>query len=199
MWDTPEPQDRGFNRFARREVTKAARAAEYWSGDHDEYDLPDPKTAGFIPARSAPRSKPAAPSSPRPPAPPPVRLPQRDHKLPEPLPFLFGADTAPRPQANLGHFTNSSSSSLAMMKSLGLPGEDSPVTSPSPNVSPQPPTVSTSHSTAISYMSDCKDLGPPDVAAKTLGAGVQLAKGTKRLGMGRPAPWGEAAKRPRAG
>lgn len=199
MWDTPESRDHGFNRFARREVTKAARSAEYWSSDVNEYALPDPQNrTGFQPARLASRSKPSKPSSPRPPAPPPIRLPPSKHRLPEMIPFKFGTEESARPQTDLGLFTNSSTSSLAMMKSLGLPCEDSPATSPSPYSSPQPPSVSTFQNAAMSSMSDWKDLGPPDVGARTLGEPVQLAKGTKRLGMGRPAPWGEGTKRPRA-
>ncbi|WWC60335.1 uncharacterized protein I303_102906 [Kwoniella dejecticola CBS 10117] len=40
-WDAPEPRDKYSNRFARREVTKATRAAEYWASETDEYALPD--------------------------------------------------------------------------------------------------------------------------------------------------------------
>lgn len=197
MWDAPEARDNGFNRFARREVTKAARAAEYWSSDFDEYALRDPKNSvGWRSARAAPRNKPSNPSSPRPPAPPPVKLPPTNHKLPEPLPFTFGAVDTARPQANLGVFTDHSSTSLLMMKSLGLPGEDSPMTSPMG--SPQPTSVSTFQSAAKNSMSDWKDLAPPDITAKTAGAGVQLAKGTKRLGMGRPVPYGVAGTNKRS-
>jgi len=199
MWDAPESSGHFFNRFARREVTKAARAAEYWSSDFDEYALPEHgKGPKFTAARSAARSKSPNPSSSKPPAPPPVKLPPSNHKIPEPLPFTFGLADSARPQANLGHFTDTSSSSLALMKSLGLPGDDSPFSSPSPNASPQPPSVSRFHSMASS-MSDWKTLGPPEATANTLGPGVQLAKGTKRLGMGRPAPWAPAEKRSRPG
>lgn len=199
MWDAPEPRDHGFNRFGRREVTKAARAAEYWSSDYDEYALPDPKhSVGWTSARSAPRTKASNPSSPRPPAAPPVKLKPSNHKLPEPLPFTFGANEAPRLQADLGLFTDHSSSSLAMMKSLGLPGEDSSVTSPNMNVGPEPPSISSFQTAAKSSMSDWKDLGPLDADPKMAGASVQLAKGTKRLGMGRPVAWGAATKRSRA-
>jgi len=75
MWDAPESSGHFFNRFARREVTKAARAAEYWSSDFDEYALPEHgKGPKFTAARSAARSKSSNPSSSKPPAPPPVKL-----------------------------------------------------------------------------------------------------------------------------
>ena len=190
-WDAPEPQDRGFNRFARRENTKAARAAEYWASNCDEYALPHSSDAprSFTSARAANRPYQHNPSSPKPPAPPPARLAPSNHKLPEPLPFTFGANDHKRPDTDLGMFTNSSSSSLAMMKSLGLPGDESPASSPIL------PSVAGFQSAATDSMSGWKNLGPPDVGEKPLEAAVSLAKGTKRLGMGRPAPWG--AKKPR--
>ena len=197
MWDAPESSDYGFNRFARREHTKAARAAEYWSSDFDEYALPGPNSkivSEFGSARSLKRLKTSNPSSPRPPPAPPVKLPPSNHKLPEPLPFTFGAGNQERPQTNLGMFTNNNSSSLAMMKSLGLPGEDDHTTSSSPNGSPQPPTMSAFASAATRSISDWKSLGSPDIDVPNEGVSVPLAKGMKRLGMGRPVPWGASSK-----
>jgi DNA helicase-2/ATP-dependent DNA helicase PcrA len=214
MWDAPEPRDRNFNRFARREVTKAARAAEYWADDVDEYALPgmpgvDPNRApgsGFVSARD--RMKQPGSAEPRSPKPPPVILKSRNHQFPEPLPFTFNAPAeAKRPGADLGMFTSSSSSSLAMMKGLGLPGStgsngSSPLASPNPDRSPKPPEIASFQSAANSSLSALKGLGLPDLPTGGLptggtgqGQGVQLAKGTKRLGMGRPAPWGTKRQR----
>lgn len=212
MWDAPEPRDRNFNRFARREVTKAARAAEYWADDVDEYALPgmpgvDPNRApgsGFVSARD--RMKQPGSVEPRSPKPPPVILKSRNHHFPEPLPFTFNAPAeAKRPGADLGMFTSSSSSSLAMMKGLGLPGSTgstgsngaSPLASPNPDRSPKPPEIASFQSAANSSLSALKGLGLPDLptGGTAQGQGVQLAKGTKRLGMGRPAPWGTKRQR----
>jgi DNA helicase-2/ATP-dependent DNA helicase PcrA len=211
MWDAPEPRDRNFNRFARREVTKAARAAEYWADDVDEYALPgmpgvDPNRApaGFVSARD--RMKQPGGVEPRSPKPPPVILKSRNHQFPEPLPFTFNAPAeAKRPGADLGMFTSSSSSSLAMMKGLGLPGSTgstgsngvSPLASPNPDSSPKPPEIAAFQSAANSSLSALKGLGLPDLptGGTGQGQGVQLAKGTKRLGMGRPAPWGTKRQR----
>ena len=200
MWDAPESGDYGFNRFARREHTKAARAAEYWSSDFDEYALPDSNSrhaSDFGSARMSKRSKISNPSAPQPPRPPSVKLLPSNHNHPAPLPFTFGAGNQERRQANIGLFTNNNSSSLAMMRSLGLPGEDAPITSSSPDVSPQPPTMSTFASAAMSSISDWKNLGAPDVDESNGAASVPLAKGTKRLGMGRPVPWDASSKPPR--
>lgn len=188
-WDAPEPQDRNFNRFARREVTKATRAAEYWASEADDYALPDMAGSGFKSASSItsqPRhhqssrlSKPYAmssssnPSSPK----PVVKLPQRDHKLPAPLPFTFGSVDDKKKDASLGLFTDSSNDSLAAMKSLGLPaaGLGDPLAG-----------------LGFGGGSDWKSLAQPTVTAggTSHGAEIPLARGTKRLGMGRPAPWG---------
>lgn len=147
----------------------------------------------------------------RSPKPPPVILKPRDHGLPAPLPFTF--NTAPgtggRPgEKSLGAFTSANSSSLAMMKALGLPGGSSetapasggssPALRGSPNpgssgaFSPRTADVSSFESKANSSLSAFKGLGLPDAPSGGTGApsGVPLAKGTKRLGMGRPAPWG---------
>ncbi|KAL7420030.1 ATP-dependent DNA helicase srs2 [Cryptotrichosporon argae] len=165
-WDAPEPRGYAHNRFARRETTKAARAADYWASDVDEYALPAPGSgssgAGFAPAsrlqsvsRGDPRIDP--PPAPRP-QPPPIRSANRD--LPAPLPFTFGTThAATAPGAGIDAFTSSAGAGLAAMKALGLPAD-------------------------------------VPAAAPVVGA-VPLARGTKRLGMGRPAPWG--AKKAREG
>jgi DNA helicase-2/ATP-dependent DNA helicase PcrA len=191
MWDSPEPRDKNFNRFARREVTKATRAAEYWASDADDYALPDMK-AGFSSASSIsshPRhhqssrlSKPYAMAAANPSSPtkPVVKIPPRDHKLPAPLPFTFGTVDDKKKDADLGSFTNSSNDSLAAMKSLGLPAPSAP----------EDPLAGLGM--GFKGGSDWKSLAQPTVTAggSSLTSGIQLAKGTKRLGMGRPAPWG---------
>lgn len=186
MWDAPEPQDKNFNRFARREVTKATRAAEYWASEADEYALPD-LNAGFTSARAIPTkpthssshssrlSKPyhmSSSSASNPPSPKPVvKIPQRNHNLPAPLPFTFGSAEDKKKDTNLGFFTDTSNDSLAAMKSLGLPD--------------------TFNGGGLGIGSgggsDWKSLAQPTATGATE---VPLAKGTKRLGMGRPAPWG---------
>jgi hypothetical protein len=40
-----------------------------------------------------------------------------------------------------------------------------------------------------------RGLGVPELPGKKEGQGIQLAKGTKRLGMGRPAAWGAKKQR----
>ena len=190
MWDAPEPQDRNFNRFARREITKATRAAEYWASDHDEYALPGTSiptsgTSGFQSARMGmPRPSPRdrerdrdrdrdreGPISPAKPPPKPIK--SRHVDIPAPLPFTFGKPDPEKSSAGLGSFTNASNNFLSNLDSLGVGplGDDgeSPFTSPA--------------------------LGPDvDKLAAPLGlpsgGRVELAKGKKRLGMGRPAPWG---------
>lgn len=212
MWDTPDPQDRNFNRFARREVTKAARAADYWASEHDEYALPDgksngfrPSSHGFAPARAfnKPKQQPQAEAKP-----PPVKGPPREHNLPEALPFTFNLDPAlARPASDIGGFANASHSSLAMMKNLGLPdsspGNSSPITSPGMLNSPKLPGLGSFQDSAKGAMDDWKSLGPPDLGSGSGlglgggGTGVKLGGGSKRLGMGRPVPWG--AKKARQG
>ena len=222
-------------------MTKATRAAEYWASEADEYALPDkvpngsgnPRhgAQGFTSGRverdrlSKPYKRDKMGNIQRSPPKPVIRLPQRDHHFPEMPTFQLGQVEAAKPETDLGMFTNASSSGLALMKSLGLPGEDSsPLLSPSlsaysggsPNWSggatlpsrgampsrppawvPKMPHFS---STAKAAMDDWKSLGLPSAngAATTASAGaavtarsgaIPLAQGTKRLGMGRPAPW----------
>ena len=234
MWDAPEPRDRNFNRFARRDITKATRAAEYWASEADDYALPEnvpnrsgnPKygAPGFTTGK-AERDRLSKPykrdqgNMVRSPPKPVVKLPPKDHQLPEMPTFNFGQVDAPKASNDLGLFTNASNSSLALMKSLGLPGEDDPpLLSPNPSITsprstgspswtsnptlpsrfvmpPKPtpwvPSAAGLAKTARSQVNDWKSLGTETQGAgKSASGAIPLAKGTKRLGMGRPAPWG---------
>lgn len=185
MWDAPEPQDRNFNRFARREITKATRAAEYWASDHDEYALPGTSiptgNSGFQSARMGmprphhrdrerERDRDRDRDGPQSPAkPPPKPIKSRHVDIPAPLPFTFGKPDAEKISAGLGSFTNANNSFLSNLDSLGVgplgDDGDSPFTSPNPDLN-------------------------GGLAAPALPGRVELAKGKKRLGMGRPTPWG---------
>lgn len=139
MWDTPEPRDRQFNRFARREVTKATRAAEYWSSEADEYALPGMAnvsgTSGFKSARQMAgshtdrdqrdrdRNRMSQPVNVKREVKPPPVLLKSNHHFPELPKFSFNAPETEKKDPTLGSWTSASSSSLAMMKNLGLPGE----------------------------------------------------------------------------
>lgn len=196
MWDAPEPQDRNFNRFARREITKATRAAEYWASEHDEYALPG--SSGFQSARAGmprPRDRERdrerdGPTSPAKPPPKPIK--SRHVDIPAPLPFTFGKPDAKKSEAGLGSFTNASNNFLSNLDSLGvgipddLPPDDlglgagagsSPFASPALGGSPN-------------FFGGDRLGGAGASSALPSGGRVELAKGTKRLGMGRPAPWG---------
>jgi hypothetical protein len=259
MWDEPEPRDRQFNRFARREVTKAARAAEYWSSEFDEYALPDSSaggdTNGFRSARGTManghsrmgKPYPTKSGAERPVAPPVIKLEPTKHDLPDPLPFTFNIPRAGPPKADIGGFTETSNSSLALMKSLGVLEDDDVPLIPSGGSSParasgglgvrkggkarmggglggsSPLLGSVSPVVAgIGFegrgkadVDEWKNLG---LDANELGLGlglgtelsrdgavglqrngvggdVPLARGTKRLGMGRPAAWGSKKAR----
>jgi hypothetical protein len=264
MWDAPEPQDRNFNRFARREITKATRAAEYWSSEFDEYALPGMAGAadakkGFQSARMARPDRDRdrdrdMETSPKKIPPKPIK--HRSIELPAPMPFTFGTDERKKPEAGLGAFTSSNSNFLANLDSLGVgdpsmvssqnggsflsaafgnaparsanangsahgnttrSGFNSPFGPPSPNLYHNPSATASAFSVANranpgpstggaggagGQWGGLANLGPPDLAdgdgysgaaissIGTAGAGVPLARGTKRLGMGRPAPWG---------
>ena len=231
-----------FNRFARREVTKAARAAEYWASEIDEYDLPDPKSGSGHRAKREPwkwsmdshfktARELASPEK----KPPPKILKPTSVDV-KPVPFAFGKPDEKPSEQGIGAFTNASSSSLAFMKTLGLPGQgsagsgaSSPLASPNLNAgsngfafgsarslptanggrSPllpsaplggsangKSPLVGGFQSNAAGGLAAMKSLGLPSPAAAAaegaLGGGAKpkLAQGTKRLGMGRPQPWG---------
>ncbi|RXK35890.1 hypothetical protein M231_06854 [Tremella mesenterica] len=243
MWDPPEPRDRQFNRFARREVTKAARAAEYWASDQDDYALPDqisskstsnPHRRSHEPWRASDEgfktSREAMVPSPEK-KPPKIVQPTRVD-MPTVLPFTFGEPDLKPTEQSLGAFTNASSSSLSFMRNLGLPGEtgsipSSPVSSPhlGPNgfdmglkARQTVPGVGGFQSASAGGLAAMKNLGLPAPQSgggfngmgsrgvggiksggagtgQGLGQGVKLAQGTKRLGMGRPAPWGSKKSR----
>ncbi|WVQ74660.1 hypothetical protein IAR50_004262 [Cryptococcus sp. DSM 104548] len=159
-WDAPESGSWGgkTNRFARREVTKATRGAEYWASDTDEYALPGSagsSIAGFQSARSSmSQSRPPFPSEPKKPPPQPVNNLSANKNLPTALPFTFNTAPQQSAEASLGTFMKGSNKGLEMMAGLGgLP----PAEAPAP--------------------------------------GGSAGRGIKRLGMGRPAPWGSKKAR----
>jgi len=208
MWDAPEPRDKQFNRFARRDVTKAARAADYWASEADEYDLTSAASgAGFSSARTqnpnstgaSRMSKPyAAPGGVRSPPKPVVKF-QTNHKLPSAMPFTFNAPPQKKPGTELNDITSNSKDLLADMLSLG----SDPMAGTS---------LALGGGVRKSGGSDWRDLSQPSRSAGSAGTGsvsassgsgvgsststsnglgeIPLAKGKKRLGMGRPAAWG---------
>ncbi|WOO80687.1 ATP-dependent DNA helicase srs2 [Vanrija pseudolonga] len=199
-WDTPELRGRG-NRFARREgPSGAARASDYWKSEHDDYAMPgqtgyssknygpSDSRPGFMYLSSARSLGPQAPGTQKP---PPQKIQSSNRDLPGALPFTFMTETA-RPAASLTSFTSGSSSSLAAMKSLGLPSNPTPATSAS---RPQP-TVSSFQSASSASLSALKTLGVPELPNVADSSKVPLARGVKRLGMGRPAPWGSKKPKP---
>jgi DNA helicase-2/ATP-dependent DNA helicase PcrA len=176
MWDEPEPGEKN-NRFARRDVTKATRAAEYWSSQHDEYALPgqpghsqvQQPYQGFNSARAMARDPNQRMSKPykgdpanRSPPKPVVKLQSKSQIDYEPMPFTFGTKDAEKKDPDLGSFANNNSSSLSAMKNLGLPGENEPLGSGSAKVN----------------------------SIGNAGTNAQSGKPAKRLGMGRSAPKG---------
>lgn len=197
MWDAPEPQDRNFNRFARREVTKATRAAEYWASDFDEYALPgmaggtSSSSSGFQSARAGlarprdrdrdrDRDSPASPAKP-----PPKPIKSRHVDIPAPLPFTFGKPDEKKSEAGLGSFTNASNNFLSNLDSLGVGAPEASTGGPSADGSPfASPNLDGSPKLFGSGQFPGPGAGLPS------GGRVELAKGTKRLGMGRPLPWG---------
>ncbi|WVQ93444.1 hypothetical protein IAU59_000518 [Kwoniella sp. CBS 9459] len=247
MWDAPEPRDKWSNRFARREVTKATRAAEYWASEADEYALPgtastsngggsgsgsNPYAAamgnsGFTSARmglAAPKSRQPGPNSNRGEAPPkkdPVKIKSANKNIPEPLPFTFGQPDPVRSEASIGSFTSGNSASLAMMATLGLPPDVPPGASGGVGTMNGRGGSSKGSSPFLGGGSSPRLGGGSSPALGTANGGVRLpavpglassanrmglsatavpgasgsgngmaARGTKRLGMGRPAPWG---------
>ncbi|WVF65803.1 hypothetical protein IAT40_000540 [Kwoniella sp. CBS 6097] len=252
MWDAPEPRDKWSNRFARREVTKATRAAEYWASEADEYALPgtnananggggsssgsgsNPYAAamanpGFTSARvglAAPKSRQPGPNSTRNEAPPkrdPIKIKSANKNIPEPLPFTFGQPDPVRSEASIGSFTSGNSASLAMMATLGLPPDippgagsagagsttgrgqskgSSPFMGSSPRLGGGGSSPALGNGTANGGVKLPAVPGLVSSAAGTGRTGVPGANGVpmngrKRLGMGRPQPWG--AKKAREG
>ncbi|KIR97562.1 DNA helicase II/ATP-dependent DNA helicase PcrA [Cryptococcus deuterogattii 2001/935-1] len=178
-WDSPESSSwrSKSNRFARRDISKATRAAEYWASDVDEYALPSdsfapspssPYTTGFTRITSGlsrpPTTLPIAPQ--KKPPPPPVKSANR--YIPPTMPFTFNTKEEKKEETSLDSLMSGGNKSLEMMAGLGLPAD----------LPPNP-------------------VGPSASAGGGLvGRGsLELARGKRRLGMGRPAPWG--SKKPR--
>ncbi|KIR55344.1 DNA helicase II/ATP-dependent DNA helicase PcrA [Cryptococcus gattii Ru294] len=149
-WDPPESSSwrSKSNRFARRDISKATRAAEYWASDVDEH----PTTLPIAPQKKPP--------------PPPVKSANR--YIPPTMPFTFNTKEEKKEETSLDSLMSGGNKSLEMMAGLGLPAD----------LPPNP-------------------VGPSTSAGGGLaGRGsLELARGKKRLGMGRPAPWG--SKKPR--
>lgn len=201
-WDQPDPDSRIYNRFGRRDGPgKMARGLEYWNSEHDDYALPGEDGApsynmgppkGFTAISSA-RSLLRQPQAPAAPKPPPVKLKSSNYGLPGPVPFTFAEDRDQKP-ADLTSFTSSSNAGLAAMKSLGMGlGGDPP-----PDSKPTGLTSFTSSSNAglAAMKSLGMDLGADDSSVVSSASGASrpatsgsgsapLARGTKRLGMGR--------------
>lgn len=178
-WDAPDPDSRIYNRFGRRDGPgKMARGIEYWNSEFDDYALPGEGGAppynmgaprGFTSIASA-KSLLRQPQAPAAPKPPPVKLKSSNYGLPGPVPFTFGGREEHKP-TDLTSFTSSANSGLAAMKSLGMDlGE--------PDISSKP-------------NSSMSALGGRPAQPPSAGGSVPLARGTKRLGMGRaPSSWG---------
>lgn len=171
-WDVPAAGRKGYGMYGAKRSTAVGRASDYWKSDVDDYALPDPgsapgdRSSGFSYFSSA-KSMNVWPQAPAPPKPPVQRLESSNRNLPPPLPFTFaGRDDSSRPEATLTSFTSGANSSLAAMKALGLPGD----------------------------VPSAAGAGSSAGATGASSIGIPLARGTKRLGMGRPAPWG-ATKR----
>jgi DNA helicase-2/ATP-dependent DNA helicase PcrA len=114
--------------------------------------------------RERDRDEPVSPAKP-----PPKPIKSRHVDIPAPLPFTFGKPDAEKSSAGLGSFTNANNNFLSNLDSLGVGplGDDGESPFTSPNLG-------------------SGGLTTPDLSRKR----VELAKGKKRLGMGRPAPWG---------
>nr|KIR86884.1 DNA helicase II/ATP-dependent DNA helicase PcrA [Cryptococcus tetragattii IND107] len=149
-WDPPESSSwrSKSNRFARRDISKATRAAEYWASDVDE-----PPTA--LPVATQKKAPP-----------PPVKSANR--YIPPTMPFTFNTKEEKKEETSLDSLMTGGNKSLEMMAGLGLPADLPPIS-----------------------------VGPSASAGGGLaGRGsLELARGKKRLGMGRPTPWGN--KKPR--
>lgn len=178
-WDPPEsPSWRSkSNRFARRDISKATRAAEYWASDVDEYALPSdsfapspssPYTTSFTRINSGlPRPPTALPVATQKKAPPPP-VKSANRYIPPTMPFTFNTKEEKKEETSLDSLMTGGNKSLEMMAGLGLPADLPPIS-----------------------------VGPSASAGGGLaGRGsLELARGKKRLGMGRPTPWGN--KKPR--
>lgn len=178
-WDPPESSSwrSKSNRFARRDISKATRAAEYWASDVDEYALPSdsfapspssPYTTSFTRINSGlPRPPTALPVATQKKAPPPP-VKSANRYIPPTMPFTFNTKEEKKEETSLDSLMTGGNKSLEMMAGLGLPADLPPIS-----------------------------VGPSASAGGGLaGRGsLELARGKKRLGMGRPTPWGN--KKPR--
>ncbi|KAK6907367.1 hypothetical protein I203_101361 [Kwoniella mangroviensis CBS 8507] len=234
-WDAPEPRDKHSNRFARREVTKATRAAEYWASDMDEYALPsdfnNSKTnpyastvqSGFTSARMGLSSASSSMKS-RQPGPGSgskrepkiekeiVKIKSANKNIPELLPFTFGQPDPIKSDTDINSLQKGGMDSLSFMANLGLP-PDTGLTIP-------PKSNGTGGGRSSPFLGSAGGSSPKLGSSPALGDGTKLPavpgsslinglnrgsgvggginRGTKRLGMGRPAPWG-ASKKSREG
>lgn len=206
-WDAPAPGSKARGWMSKM-AGKMSRGDAYWASDVDEYALggqptPAPAQSGFASASSITRPAPKEVK------PPPQRLQSSVRHMPAPLPFSFESTPGPPPeQPTLRSFASTHLSSLNAMKNLGLPPEPAPGASASrPGVSASSshkasqvttsmPTKRKSSQVPSSIPSSIPTNGnqarePP--VAGTSAPPVPLARGTKRLGMGRPAPWGSSS------
>ncbi|WVW80167.1 hypothetical protein I302_102144 [Kwoniella bestiolae CBS 10118] len=235
-WDAPEPRDKHSNRFARREVTKATRAAEYWASDTDEYALPSDGNgksnpyasavqSGFTSARMGLSSSGSGKSRQPAPGTGSVREPKMEREvvkiksanknMPDILPFTFGQPDPVKKDTSIGSLQKGGMDSLSLMASLGLPPDtgltippnggnsrhgskdrSSPFMGSSPRLGSSPMLGGGMKLPSVPVSSLSNGIGRGG-AGTGAGAGG-LNRGTKRLGMGRPAPWG-SGKKPREG
>lgn len=179
-------------------MTKAARAAEYWASEQDDYALPDMST-GFTSARSVSNSHGPRPShagstssrlpkpyqmgfgTPRSPPKPVVKLPQREHDLPAPLPFSFNNPDAgkKKEEASLGLFEKGNMDFLSDLKSLGT----------SDTTPGAPARGGASNGLGLPRLNSGIGASVPSRLANGASVGGGQKKPTKRLGMGRLPQW----------
>lgn len=192
-WDEPGP--RGKSNWMNRGAGSKSRGDAYWASDVDDYGLnAPPANSGFTSAWSVTRP-------PTVPKPPPQRLQSSNRHIPAPLPFSFEPAPGPPPeQPTLTSFASTHLSSLNAMRNLGLP-PDAPITDVAsmPSARDRVPSVVSQFAPPSTVNSRSSNNARNSAAP---GAPVILARGTKRLGMGRPAPWGSSSasdsKRPKS-
>jgi hypothetical protein len=157
-----------------------------------------------------------------PPRPPPgTRLQATKLEYPEPLPFNFGGSSSSTPGIEPAalNFERAHQSSLNLMKSLGLPSPQASSSKPiAPRRGPGLETFQQSSTSALAFMKNLGAADEPPAASRPRTDPLKTAEGsssyaipslsdgvantvrpsvggTKRLGMGRPAPWG--SKKPK--
>ncbi|WWC68615.1 uncharacterized protein I206_102545 [Kwoniella pini CBS 10737] len=239
-WDAPEPRDKYSNRFARREVTKATRAAEYWASEADEYALPDQVNgnpyassvkSGFTSARmglsGSSKSRQPAPGSgsireeKNQPQKEVIKIKSANKNIPQLLPFTFGTPDPIKVDTDISSFQKGGQNALDFMANLGLP-PDPPLIYPNSNLNGNGngSSINKNGNTSISRksspflgnanangngsspkLSSSPLLGNNGIKLPSLPSTLSrggsnststagLNKGNKRLGMGRPAPYG---------